>query len=134
MGEPAGTATLRRAAELIEGATLDVPMVAADRDALHRMARRLRELADGLDAPAPKPAPAVNDLTPAPELPERLLTSTEAAARLGVHVNTLANWRKRGLLLPRADGRGWHRYGAAELRRGLAILAGTPPDELPPVD
>lgn len=47
-----------------------------------------------------------------------LLTVKETARRLGVHENTVRNWRKTGWITgSRINGLGWYRYTEAEVAR-----------------
>lgn len=50
------------------------------------------------------------DTTPLSFREPSLLTQAEAAKRLGVHVNTLGQWRKRG------SGPKWYRIGPKLIR------------------
>ncbi len=56
------------------------------------------------------------------ESPEKLLTISEAARRLGVHPNTLRTWADKGLVKTVRLPSGYRRFAVAEIERMRAEM------------
>jgi excisionase family DNA binding protein len=51
-------------------------------------------------------------------MPGKMIGARQAAARLGVHENTIRNWEERGILhAVRLPGSGYRRYELTEIER-----------------
>lgn len=127
---PETAAELRKLREELERVAVDGDLTAADRAYLTSVAVRLeglarsaQERADARNRPKTEP--------PTTKVVERHWTRKEAARLLKVHPNTLLNWHRAGLLVPKLDANGWRVYSTADIQRGMAILAHVPPEELP---
>jgi DNA-binding transcriptional MerR regulator len=55
--------------------------------------------------------------------PDRFLSPTETATRLGVSVRALRLYERKGLVSPKRTGAGWRVYGPSEIERVHQVLA-----------
>jgi hypothetical protein len=118
---------LEAAREALERATVDEPLLPAERSYLAATATRLAAMVAELQGrraePTPKREPDPDAL---PRRPQRMYSRTEAARLVGCHPNSLLLWEQRGLLSPKRDWRGWRVYGRDDLARAMAVAAHLP--------
>lgn len=118
---------LDQAREALERATVDEPLLPAERTYLAATTTRLRAMVTAIQGrEAPPPAKADPEPAGLPRRPARLYPRKEAARLVGVHPNTLLLWEQRGLVTPKRDWRGWRAYDRDDLARAMAVAAHLP--------